>query len=65
MIFFQLKIFISTEEKITVLQRHVLVVIVSINPYLTKGFSHQHYLGESTFIFRGIMSDFIISFNFL
>ena len=31
---------------------------VSINPYLTNGFSHRHHLGESTFMFRGIRSDF-------
>ena len=29
-----------------------------INPYLTNGFSHYYHLGESTFIFRGIRSDF-------
>ena len=31
---------------------------VSINPYLTNGFSHHCQLGESTFIFRGVRSDF-------
>ena len=29
--------------------------------YLMNGFSHHYHLGESTFIFRGIRSDF---FNF-
>ena len=29
-----------------------------INPYLTNGVSHHYHLGESTFIFRGISSDF-------
>ena len=29
-----------------------------INPYLTNGFSHRYQLGESTFIFRGVRSDF-------
>ena len=29
-----------------------------INPYLTNGFSHRYHLDESTFIFRGIGSDF-------
>ena len=36
----------------------------SINPYLMNGFSHHYHLGQSTFIFRGIRSDFSISFNF-
>ena len=26
-----------------------------VNPYLTKGFSHCRHLGESTFIFRGLL----------
>ena len=30
----------------------------SLNPYLTNGFSHHYRLGESTFIFRGVRSDF-------
>ena len=29
-----------------------------LNPYLTNGFSHHYHLGESTFIFRGVRSDF-------
>ena len=28
------------------------------NPYLTNGFSHRYQMGESTFIFRGVRSDF-------
>ena len=28
------------------------------NPYLTNGFSHHYHLDESTFIFRGVRSDF-------
>ena len=28
------------------------------NPYLTNGFSHRDHLGESTFILRGVRSDF-------
>ena len=31
---------------------------VLINPYLTNGFSHHYQLDESTFIFRGVSSDF-------
>ena len=27
-------------------------------PYLTNGFSNRYQLGESTFIFRGVRSDF-------
>ena len=34
------------------------------NPYLTNGFSHHYQLDESTFIFRGVRSDFLILFNF-
>ena len=33
---------------------------VCINPYLTNGFSHHYQLGESTFIFRGVKSDFLL-----
>ena len=28
------------------------------NPYLTNGFPHHYQLDESTFIFRGVRSDF-------
>ena len=31
---------------------------VEIKPYLTNGFSHRYHLDESTFIFRGVRSDF-------
>ena len=34
------------------------------NPYLTNGFSHRYQLDESTFIFRGVRSDFEILFSF-
>ena len=30
----------------------------SLNPYLTYGFSRHYHLGESTFFFRGVRSDF-------
>ena len=33
-------------------------------PYLTNGFSHHYQLEESTFIFRGVRSNFEILFNF-
>ena len=33
-----------------------------LNPYLTNGFSHHYRLDESTFIFRGVMSDFFFLF---
>ena len=29
-----------------------------MNPYLTNGFFHHYQLGEFTFIFRGVRSDF-------
>ena len=32
---------------------------------MTNGFSHHYHLGESSFIFRGIRSDFKFSYNFL
>ena len=35
-----------------------------INPYLTNGFSHHYQLGESTFIFRGVRSDFYVLSHF-
>ena len=34
------------------------------NPYLTNGFSHHYHLGESTFIFRGVRSDFYFLSDF-
>ena len=33
--------------------------------WLTNGFSHRYHLGESTFIFKGIGSDFKFSYKFL
>ena len=30
----------------------------TLNPHLTNGFSHYYHLGESTFMFRGIRSNF-------
>ena len=34
------------------------VISFLVNPYLTNGFSHHYHLGQSTFIIRGIRSDF-------
>ena len=34
------------------------------NPYLTNGFSDRYQLGESTFIFRDIRSDFYLLSHF-
>ena len=36
----------------------------NINPYLTNGFSHHYQLDESTFIFRGVKSDFYLFIKF-
>ena len=36
----------------------------NFNPYLTNGFSHHYHLGESTFIFRGVRSDFYFLSHF-
>ena len=35
-----------------------LTMNMYINPYLTSGFSNHYQLDESTFIFRGVRSDF-------
>ena len=39
--------------------------VTLVNLYLTNGFSHYYHLGESTFIFRGIRSDFQFLNKFL
>ena len=39
-------------------------IIAAFNPYLTNGFSHHYQLGESTFIFKGVRSDFLIFISF-
>ena len=44
---------------------HQFLIIAYVNPYLTNGFSHYYHLGESTFIFRGIRSDFQFLNKFL
>ena len=33
-------------------------LVININPFLINGFFHHYHLGESTFIFKGIRSDF-------
>ena len=38
---------------------------VQFNPYLTNGFSHHYQLDESTFILRGVRSDFYFLSDFL
>ena len=38
---------------------------IPLNPYLPNGFSHHYQLGESTFVFRGVRSDFYFSMKFL
>ena len=35
-----------------------------VNPYLTNGFSHHYQLDESTFIVRGVRSDFLFFISF-
>ena len=37
----------------------------AFNPYLMNGFSHHYQLDASTFILRGVRSDFYFLFNFL
>ena len=36
----------------------------SINPFVTNGLSHFYHLDESTFVFRGIKSNFSFLFHF-
>ena len=38
--------------------------VFCFNPILTNGFSHYYHLGESTFIFGGVMSEFYFSSHF-
>ena len=38
--------------------------VVTVNPYLTNGFSHHYQLGESTFIFMGVTSNFYFLSHF-
>ena len=45
-------------------QNSFLLVFVAFNPYLTNGFSHRYQVDESTFIFRGVRSDFYFSSHF-
>ena len=40
------------------------IIRFSLNPYLTNGFSHYYQLGESTFTFRGVRSDFYLLSHF-
>ena len=39
-------------------------VSIDIYPLMTKGLAHHYHLGESTVIFRGIISDFEFLFHF-
>ena len=51
---------------IKTLEYHLNTTFVKhpINPYVIKGHSHPYHLNESTFIFRGIKSNFSFSFHF-
>ena len=44
---------------------HWACPLIRLNPYLMNGFSHHNQLDESTFIFRGIRSEFRFSYKFL
>ena len=37
---------------------------IQFNPYMTNGFSHHYHLEESTFVFRGVRSDFYFLSHF-
>ena len=41
-----------------------MIIKKVFNPLLTNGFAHHSHLGESTFIFTGIWSDFKVLFTF-
>ena len=41
-----------------------VILLCEINPYLTNVFSHLYQLGESTFIFRGVRSDYYFLSHF-
>ena len=42
----------------------VTVFLSLLNPLVTNGLSHPYQFDESTFVFRGIKSDFSFSFHF-
>ena len=48
----------------TVVDVMFFFILMSINPYLTNGFSHHYHLGESTVIIRDLRSDFEFLFHF-
>ena len=41
-----------------------VLVMICINPYLANGFPHHNQLGEFTFIFMGVRSDFNFQSHF-
>ena len=43
---------------------NTILAQLKINPYSTNGFFHHYQLDESTFIFRGVRSDFYFSSDF-
>ena len=47
------------DAKVSIYRIHVLT-----HPYLTNGFSSRYHLGESTFSFRGVRSDFYFLSHF-
>ena len=47
------------------LRQYLKVWWLCSDPYLMNGFSHYYQLDESTFIFRGIRSEFQFSYKFL
>ena len=43
---------------------HVVVTFTLFIPYKTNGLAKHYHLGESTFIFRGLRSDFVFLIHF-
>ena len=61
---------IMTSENVRQIQTNkpnhdIVLYKKNLNPYLTNGFSHRYHLGESTFIFRDVRSDFKFLSHFL
>ena len=42
----------------------LLILLLTFNPLVTNGLSHPYHFDESTFIFRGIGSNFSFLFHF-
>ena len=48
----------------SVLGLTIKLIMLTVSPYLINGFSHPYQLGEATFFFRGVRSDFYLLSHF-